>query len=162
MAVSDTDLAGWSIRWYDANSPGEPVTYRAFGAGLSLRDARVARVYAGLPTGQADPGTDTYFGGAAGSPPTTGAIFQLVDPAGRVTHEFAVLPPTSYSAVSGIVAIPNDDGTRAFIMPTSGSLTPGHWRLGFRFDGDGGFGLPVLSVGGSTGTEQAAISFTVE
>jgi hypothetical protein len=35
-------------------------------------------------------------------------------------------------------------------------------QLGLPFDGDAGYGLPILSVGGSAGAEQAAISFTVE
>jgi hypothetical protein len=77
-------------------------------------------------------------------------------------HELAALPQASYASVSGIVVIPNDDGTRTFILPSSGSLTPGHWQFGFRFDGDAGHGAPVLSVGGSAVVEQVTISFAVE
>jgi hypothetical protein len=31
-------------------------------------------------------------GGAVMTPPTTGAIFQLVDPAGTIIHEYAAMP----------------------------------------------------------------------
>ena len=36
-------------------------------------------------------------GGATMTPPTTGAIFQLVDPAGTIIHEYAVIPKASNS-----------------------------------------------------------------
>ena len=97
-------------------------------------------------------------------PSTTdnGAVFQLVDPSGRVARELAVLPPASYTDVSAqIAAVPNGDGTRAFLLPKSGPLKAGHWRLAFTLNGVRTPDLPALSVSGHIVSEKAAVTFEV-
>jgi hypothetical protein len=162
IAYRDVDLGRWSIRSVNAVAPSAPAAYHTFAPGLTLADARIARVYGGLASGSADAGVDTYFGGTAAAPEPKGAVFELVDPLGRVVHELAVLPSGSYTAVSGMIAVPNGDSTRVFLLSPTGLIDPGHWRLGLQFARDAGPGVPTLSVGGITTAERAAIAFTVE
>ena len=42
-------------------------------------------------------------GGAVMTPPTTGAIFQLVDPAGTIIHEYAARPVGTVRRIERVV-----------------------------------------------------------
>jgi hypothetical protein len=42
-------------------------------------------------------------GGAVMTPPTTGAIFQLIDPAGTIIHEYAAMPVGTVSRIERVV-----------------------------------------------------------
>lgn len=162
LAYGDTDLTGWSIRWRDALAPGPSAQYHAFQANAVLKDAKSARVFGGLAAGPAPAGFDAHFGGTLGQLPLGGVVFELLNPAGKVVSDLAALSASAYSDVTGFVAIPNEDHTRAFLLSPTGSLLPGHWRLGLLFERDAGPDLAVLSVGGSKAAEETAITFTVE
>ena len=163
---SDIDLSGWAIRWFGALAPQGPDQYHKFVAlGSTLRDSQIARVYGGLATPPTVSGVTGYAGGAIGTLPTSGCVFQLVDPAGRVAHEIAVLPPPA-SDFAGAWAIArlavNDDSTRALILPFFGSIDPGHWQLRLGMMRRGWPETQILSVGGDTSPEQFVLGFTTE
>jgi len=42
-------------------------------------------------------------GGAVMTPPATGAIFQLVDPAGTIIHEYAAMPVGTVRRIERVV-----------------------------------------------------------
>ena len=42
-------------------------------------------------------------GGAVMTPPTTGAIFQLVDPAGTIIHEYEAMPVGTVRRIERVV-----------------------------------------------------------
>jgi hypothetical protein len=103
-------------------------------------------------------------GGAVMTPPTTGAIFQLVDPAGTIIHEYAAMPVgQSTIPVNSLTAFPSDDGTRAFLVPslTARGIERGHWVVFFQFAGDAGPDLDRWSVGSLPVNEKAKLAFTI-
>ena len=159
VGYADADLAGWSVQVYAAQNPGPAFVYHAF-AGGTLKDARVARIYGGLAGGRTDPGVDLYFGGAGGTPSPSGAVFQLVDPAGVVRHELAVLPSSVYASVPVLGLLPNGDGTKAFIFLDSATAADGYWQLELTFAWQGDADLPTYSIGGdSQSNERGTLSF---
>ncbi|HEX2295151.1 MAG TPA: hypothetical protein VHN37_07575, partial [Actinomycetota bacterium] len=161
IAFRDVSLSGWKVRWTHAVTPGDPVQYYEFGAGTSLVRGRIARIAHG-PTDPGAPGVDLYEPGIANSPPPAGAVFQLVDPGGVVRHETAALKTSAYQQLPNVLAIPDDDGSRALLVSTTGTLPRGHWRVRMSFARDAGPGLPVLSVGGDTSPETAELYCTVD
>jgi hypothetical protein len=164
IAHRAVDLGGWGLRWFDALAPAGSSSYHTFQAGRSLPEARRARVYGGLTGGKSAAGMDVHFGGTVGAVPATGAIFQLVDPAGEVAHELASLPygPPSLQDRSRFVAVPNDDTTRAFLLSTTDPLEPGHWQLELAFESTPPSpDLARLSIGNQSLKEQAIVGFTI-
>ena len=157
--VKEALLAGWTIQGYDAAHPEQTFTYHTFAAG-TLAEARIARIYGGLAGGPTDTGVDLYFGGSGGMPSVSGVVLQLVDPQGIVRHELAVLPGSSFTPAANLAVLPNADGTKAFVLPTSGSLDNGYWQFKLAFARQADADLPVLSVGGeSADAEEAAARF---
>jgi hypothetical protein len=130
-AYADTELAGHRITWTDARTPSVGGDYHLFAPGTSIRDGRTARVYGGVATTPADGGVDLYAGGTVGVVPTTGVVFRLLAPDGRVVHELVTLPDSAFVAAPPVRIWANGDLTRAFVL--NGAVLPkGTGRLRLR------------------------------
>jgi hypothetical protein len=157
MCYRDTELAGWSIDWYDALTPEKVASYHVFGAHDKLPEGRSARIHGGLSSGAGS--VHDFFGGVAPVIAEAGVIFRVVSPQGVIAHEFAALPDSAFTAASGFQAVPSGDGTRGLLL-SPGDLERGYWKLSFAF-GRETIGLPRLSVAGSTDPERATLAFLV-
>jgi hypothetical protein len=163
--ISDSDLSDWSIRWFDALAPTEAIHYHTFAPGSRLRDSEIARIYGGVDKSDPEPGVRVYAGGAIFPPSLRGAIFQLVNPAGQVMHEHALLAEFTEVDSSSFVHAVSDDGTRAAfipIVPNMPTFEPRHWQLKLTMLRDAGADLPILSVGGNSLAEETTLAFTTE
>ncbi|WP_066376323.1 hypothetical protein [Herbidospora mongoliensis] len=158
-AYADTDLSGHRITWSDALAPSAEVIFHTFTEGTTLQDGRIARVCGGTETTAPDVGVDLYAGGSAEILPTTGVIFRLRAPNGRLLHERCSLPETAFSAQSiPLDIVASADQTRAFLF-TGGLLPSGFTRLQLRRLRDTGSDLPRLSVGAAADPESVALCF---
>jgi hypothetical protein len=124
-----------------------------------VRDGRTARVYGGVATTPPDSGVDLYAGGTVGVLPSTGVVFQLVAPGGRVVNELCELPDAMFTAAAPRVqVVANGDQTRVFLL-TGARLPSGFGRLRLRWLRDTDDDLPRLSVGGLAGAEDAVLRY---
>jgi hypothetical protein len=89
----------------------------------------------------------------------TGGQLRLVSVDGTVEHARPVLPDRFFTAVTPRV-LRKHDGTGMFVVPASGSLTPGVYRLKLTFRRDNRTVEPtsqVLRQAGQTTAEEAII-----
>jgi hypothetical protein len=147
--------------WFDPSAPGSSGTYFTFAPGSTLAEGRIARVYGGLTTPPADLGVDLYAGGGAGTapPPPAPCSSSSTRVGGSHTSCAGWLPAPS-TAVTGVVVAAHGDGTRAFLLPTQGSLNEGHYRLALTYHRDAGPELPVRSLAGWADPEPVVLQFT--
>jgi hypothetical protein len=169
LALEESSTAGYSVRWFDALAPA-PTQLYAMLAALDLKAGQRIRL---VPARASAPPVDDALvqaGGPGTAPPTTGAVYQLVDPGGSVIHECAALPtaaPSSSgkvkSGVSRLVAFPNQDGTRAFLVPplAAQAIGVGYWVVGLNFAGNAGPDMDQWSIGGSAVNESAKLRFMI-
>ena len=143
-AYADTELAGHRITWTDARTPSVGGDY-LFAPGTSIRDGRTARVYGGVATTPADGGVGLFAGGTVGVVPTTGVVFRLLAPDGRVVHELVTLPDSAFVAAPPVRVWANGDLTRAFVL--NGAVLPkGTGRLRLLWMREPDPDLPRLSA----------------
>ncbi|HWO19262.1 MAG TPA: hypothetical protein VNO30_10815 [Kofleriaceae bacterium] len=161
LALEEASTEGYSIRWFDALAPGPTQLYAELAALHLKAGQRIRRVPA---RASAPPVDDALVqaGGAGISPAMTGAVFQLIDPAGRVVHECAAMPVPPGST-PGIVAFPSEDGTRAFFAPTpsESALGAGHWVVSASLAGDAGPDLDRWSIADRPVAETAHLRFLI-
>ena len=102
-------------------------------------------------------------GGPGAAPPTTGAVYQLLDPGQRVVHEVAAMPLPAQGTVSTVTPFPSADETRAFLVPPAAAagIVPGHWALRATLRGDAAPDLERWSVSGVPIVEDAMLCFDV-
>ena len=102
-------------------------------------------------------------GGPGAAPPTTGAVYQLLDPGQRVVHEVAAMPLPAQGTVSTVTPFPSADETRAFLVPPAAAagIVPGHWALRATLRGDAAPDLERWSVSGVPIVEDAMLRFDV-
>ncbi|KRH99720.1 hypothetical protein [Curvibacter sp. PAE-UM] len=157
LALETVALDGYTLRWVDAQTPGESRLYRLLPQ-LTLKGGQHLRLVQGQTTSTETNDVIVHSSAPATKPASTGSIYQLLDPSGKVVQEYAALPG---GLSRELVAIPNLDGTRAFLVPpsTSSSLEKGHWTLSFDLAGDAGPDLDRWSVGGIAVHEQAKLRF---
>ncbi len=117
MAMEAVDLKGYTIRWIHARVPEASQLYVSL-PHVSLREGQRIRLVPGRASSPVSDDALVSAGGVVMTPPTTGAIFQLVNPAGTIIHECAAMPiGQSTIPVNSLTAFPNDDGTHAFLVP---------------------------------------------
>jgi hypothetical protein len=156
-------LVGWTLQWIDPVAPGDPTLYAELPA-VGLGDGQRLRLFPGLAQGPVLDDALVSAGGPGEDPPMHGAILRLVDPDGRVVHDTAVLSPAPGPAPVAIVALPDADGTRAILVPTTASpttFTPGWWTLTFASRADAGPDLPRWSVAGRPADDTVSLRFAV-
>ena len=131
---------------------------------MSLREGQRIRLVPGRASSPVSDDALVSAGGVVMTPPTTGAIFQLVNPAGTIIHEYAAMPiGQSTIPVNSLTAFPNDDGTHAFLVPpvAAHGIEQGHWVVLFQLAGDAGPDLDRWSVGGLPINEKVKLTFTI-
>jgi hypothetical protein len=136
MAMAPVSLLGWSVRWIDPATCGASELYAECTADLPLTEARRVRL---VPSVASAPTTDDALvlaGGTGTAPPPSGAVFQLLDPAGTCVHEYAAM--STSGAARTLSIIPDADGSRAFLIPprSESVLAAGFWQLTLKFAGD--------------------------
>lgn len=163
MAMDTVALDGYTLHWIDARSPDASQLYVSLPS-VTLRGGQRLKLLPGLASSPVSSDTLVHAGGAVTSPPATGAIYQLRDPAGKVVHESAAMP-SGQSSVPGssMTAIPNSDGTRAFLVPPASApgIERGYWTVYLDLVGDAGPDLDRWSTGGVPVNEGAKLRFTV-
>jgi hypothetical protein len=123
-----------------------------------MHDGELARFYPANPSPPSDPAFTSYGPTQGASPPpTVGAVFQIIDPGGVLEHELAAFGAPG--AGPKLIALPDVDGTRAFILPRAGAIPAGFWTLRCVMKRDNGPGDPVWSVSGDTSPETAVLRF---
>jgi hypothetical protein len=161
LALEDASTAGYNVRWFDALTPGPTQLYATL-ATLDLKAGQRIRL---VPARASAPPVDDEMvqaGGAGTSPPGTGAVFQLIDPAGRVVQECAAMPTVTPGTAS-LVTLPNHDGTRAFLVapPSAPAIGPGYWIVTANLVGDAGPDLDRWSIANRAVLENASLRFLI-
>jgi hypothetical protein len=161
LALEGVSTAGYSIRWFDALAPRPAELYAAL-ATFDLKAGQRVRRVPGRDSAAPVDDALVQTGGLGSTPAMTGAVFQLIDPAGRVVHECAAMPYVPGST-PGVVAFPNQDGSRAFLVPTPAEpqFGAGHWVLGMSLVGDAGPDLDRWSIADQPVAEHARLRFLV-
>ncbi len=159
------NLSGYTVRWVDALNPAAAELYAELPA-VGLDDGHRLRLVPGRATAPVTDDALVSAGGPGTAPPTAGAVYQLIDPAGNIVHQgVALATPSAATPTSGnlLVPFPNADRTRAFLVPPNAApaIGRGHWNLRLDQLGDAGIDLPVWSVAGRTVTESAMLAFSV-
>ena len=156
--ISDEDFA---VRWVDASDPAPSQLYASLGK-LSLRAGQRIRVVPKQASAASMDDALILAGGPGINPPATGAVYQLFDADRQLLHE-AVAVPMSSAGEPSLVAFPNPDGTRAFLVPPQGAqaIPMGYWTLEMRFVGDAGPDRDQWSIGGTPIDEQASLGFMI-
>lgn len=153
-------LDGWTLQWIDAIAPAEPVLYARLPA-IALDDGQRLRLFPGLSQAPTQEDVLVSAGGPGEDPPAHGVVLRLVDPAGRVAHEVAVMrsaPGTSRP----VVTVADRDGTRALLLPALGAgFGAGWWTLTVRARSDAGPDLPTWTRAGRPAEETAHLRFQV-
>jgi hypothetical protein len=128
MAMAPVSLQGWSVRWVDPATGGASELYALCTANLPLTEARRVRLVPSLASAPTTDDALVLAGGTGTAPPPTGAIFQLLDPAGTCVHEYAAM--SAGGAARALAIIPDADGSRAFLSPprSQAALAPGFWQ----------------------------------
>lgn len=163
MAITPVSLRDWSIRWIDPATGGPSELYARCTANLPLTEARRVRLMPSLASASATDDALVLAGGMGTAPPPTGAIFQLLDPAGTCVHECAAMP--AVGAERSLAIIPDADGSRAFLIPprSESALGAGFWQLTLTLAGD--LDAPDLdrwTVGGQVVMESAQLPLLIE
>jgi hypothetical protein len=163
MAMAPVSLRGWSVRWLDPIAGGDSQLYTACTTDLPLGEAQRVRLVPSVANAPTVDDALVLAGGPGVAPPSTGAIFQLLDPTGMCVHECAVM--ASASAARALAIIPDADSSRAFLIPlhNEAALAPGFWQLTLSFLGD--LNAPDLdrwTVGGRVLREDTRIPFLIE
>ena len=164
MAMAPVSLKDWSVRWIDARTPGDAEPYAVCSANLELAEAQRVRLLPGVASGTATDDALVLPGGSGNTPPVSGAVFQLFDPAGRLVHERAAMA-ASATASTALVIIPSADGTRAFLIPppSANALTEGMWTLSLTLSGDvDAADLDRWTIAGRTVTDVARLPILIE
>jgi hypothetical protein len=163
MATAPVSLQGWSVRWVDPVTGGASELYAECTANLPLTEARRVRFMPSLASAAATEDALVVPGGAGTAPPTTGAVFQLLDPAGTCVHEYAAMAPGG--AARTLAIIPDADGSRAWLIPprNEAALTAGFWQLTLTLVGDANApDLDRWTVGGRAVVETAQLPLLIE
>jgi hypothetical protein len=161
LATDGGTFDGYTIRWSDAVAPGQSQLYAVLGS-VTLAPGQRIRLVPGRASAPVTDEALVQAGGAGTAPPPTGAVYQLIDSSGVIIHERAAMPLGS-STDAAIAAMPNADGSRAFLIPppTGQAIGAGYWEIGFEQAGDAGPDLDVWSVGGVPLTEKARLTFVI-
>jgi hypothetical protein len=158
------NLDGYTIRWTDAFAPAGSDLYAELPA-IALADGQRLRLIPGRASASVMDDALVSAGGPGSATPPTGAVYALYDPAGTLLHEVAVLPtPAPATGKAGLlVAFPNADGTRAFLVPPpqGNAIASGYSALQLELAGDAGPDLPVWSVAGVPVKEQVTLRCVV-
>jgi hypothetical protein len=166
MAMETVKLEVYTLRWIDSKVPEASQLYVSL-PHIILREGQRLRLVPGRASSPVLDDAQVSAGGAVTTPPTSGAIFQLVDPIGAIIHEYAAMPVGHQSVIpvnsNSLTAFPNDDGTRAFLVPplTAHGIGRGYWVVFFQFAGDAGPDLDRWSVSGLPVNEKAKLTFTI-
>jgi endonuclease YncB( thermonuclease family) len=162
MALEGGSYEGYTVRWIDAVTPGASELYANISK-IDLKPGQRLRVVPGRASAQAVDDALVQAGGSGTTTPSrTGAVYQLVDPVGTVIHEHAVMPTTSIKP-SALVALPNSDGARAFLVPRGNaqSIGRGYWDVRMKLTGDAGPDLDRWSIAGVPIAETAVLRFVI-
>lgn len=161
LALESVSTDGYCVRWFDANSPGQTQLYANLSP-LKLQPGQRVRL---IPARASAPVVDDELvlaGGPGVSPSIDGSVFQLIDPLGRVVHECAAMPVLP-GAPTSLVAFPNNDGSRAFLVPPSSapSITAGFCVIGATLSGEAGPDMDRWSVASRLVVENASLRFVI-
>ena len=162
LAAEGLDAGGYTVRWTDAVTPGASELYTAVGS-VNLGPGARLRLVPGRAAASPTDDALVQSGGAGTAPPTTGAVYQLLDPDQRVVHEVAAMPLPAQGTVPTVVPFPSADETRAFLVPPAAAagIAPGHWALRATLRGDAAPDLERWSVRGVPIVEDAVLRFDV-
>lgn len=164
MAMAPVSLRGWSVRWSDPAGGGASTElYSECTADLLLTEAQRVRLVPSMASVAASDEAFVLAGGAGTAPPPAGAVFQLLDSAGTIVHEYAAMALGSVTRTLAI--IPDADGSRAFLIPprSESSLAAGFWQLSLAFAGDANApDLDRWTVGGRALAETALLPMLIE
>jgi hypothetical protein len=109
MAMDSVELKDYTIRWIDAQVPEASQLYVSL-PHVTLHEGQRLRFVLGRASSPISDNALVSAGAAVTTPPTTGAIFQLVNPNDEIIHECAAMPAgQSAITVNSLTAIPNDD-----------------------------------------------------
>lgn len=153
-------LDGWTLQWIDAIAPTEPVLYARLPA-IALDDGQRLRLFPGLSQAPTQEDVLVSAGGFGEDPPAHGVVVQLVDPAGRVAHEVAVMP-SAPGASRPVVTVGDRNGTRALLLPAVGAgFSAGWWTLTVSARSDAGPDLLTWTRAGKPADQAAQLRFRV-
>jgi YVTN family beta-propeller protein len=108
-----------------------------------------------------EPGMLRKFNPRAARLPKHGVALRVVDAERNVVQARHFLPPDVFSAI-GVRLMRSADSTAFVLLPaTGGSLTPGTYRLSFKYERTKAGVTPDLSRGGSNAAETATIDVSV-